>query len=210
MVWRALLRPRSYRQLVVILRNQFVFAAEQVVLYCYAISIQVTLYCFAISKVAAKALRNPGIELTPFRNRHSDGGRHKRRASPYPVSCCRYRLYKLIALIGNVEFNRTLDKHDRRASRRALFAGKSSRRSPEKKKTAAAAGSFTCDPKAVAITANEEQRDRVVQNSAVRPRRQLRGLSLDVQFAIILPRLFLPNHFLHPIGKPGAHDLALA
>jgi hypothetical protein len=31
-----------------------------------------------------------------------------------------------------------------------------------------------------------------------------------VQFAIILPRLFLPNHFLHPIGKPGAHDLALA
>jgi hypothetical protein len=49
-----------------------------------------------------------------------------------------------------------LHKHRRTALGQTIAAGKSSRRSSEKKKTAASTRSFTYDPKAVLVPTDEE------------------------------------------------------
>jgi hypothetical protein len=157
LIWRASLRPsvvsaarrRSSQR-------KFVFAAEQV-----------AFYRFAISALTGDHLQNLRTELGPPCDRHSDKGGHKRRAAPYDGDCCPDQLGKSVALVAKIKFDRMLDEHRRTAVGQTISAGKSSRWQPEKKKTAAAARRFACDPKAATVTADKKQRNWVTEKRMI-------------------------------------------
>lgn len=105
--------------------------------------------------------------FAPLRTRRIGGTGYPCRSARYDVHCRDDRRKQATGRMIDIQIKRFTDEHDCDAWLAAVVAGKTYGGLPAKKDAAASPLLLSCDPKSVAISTDEEQRNGSVEDGRI-------------------------------------------